>query len=722
VPAQAVHLFEPTGFGGIFQHSCAVGEILTAAGWEVTLHTSAQHEPVDLPGVRICTCVWWPRDRPRGALRNPLIAARFAARTLPHLHRALAPGTILHVEGGVVSGLLTALTLAVVDQRRCAVVYSPHNTFSRRGRLDRLVLRLCLLFAQSSVAYSQIDVAMLRSRGMHATLSPLVQLVPAPEPERVARWRAAWDAQAGEQVVLFAGDIRPDKRLDLLVRAAADWPPERRVAVVGRDRNHLRECRELARELGVELHAHDEFVALEDFTAALAAADVVVAPYDRASQSGVLSVAGQLGTPTVAAQVGGLAELADRTFAPGDPAALTQAVEAELASGGRGDRALDDAAALAAHEDAYVHVRAVRDPDAWRERRRRRPDVAFVVWGPIEGRAEEFAAALGGDRATFFDLGILDRRLIPLRYALSALRTGWYLARTRPRSLIVANPPIFAALVGFLYARVARVPFVLDSHPMSFGQKQARLGRLFLPVHAALARRATTTLVGSDQLAARVRAWGGQADIVHEAPPPHTPAAALTSRGEQPYVLWSGIFAADEPFRAVIEAARLMPELQLWVAGDLRRCPVDPASAPANVRWLGFLRGEDYRRVLHGADAVLALTNDSTSAMRAAAEAIYAGKPLVTSDLEHLAELFPGSVRVRNESAEIAAGVRRAVAEREALAAASAEMRAIQLARWERQCARLRERLGLARREPPAGVGAPAGNGRVPAAAREATP
>ncbi|HEY6781515.1 MAG TPA: glycosyltransferase [Thermoleophilaceae bacterium] len=692
--AQPIHLFEPTGFGGIFQHTCALGEVLACAGHAVTIHTAAQHEPVELPHLRLCACGWWPRGRPHSKLRSLSIAARLGARTLPHLHRSIPAGAIVHVEGGVASGPLTALTLAVANRRGRSVVYSPHNTFSRRGPFDGLVLGTCLFFTEGTVAYSQMDVATLRSRGAHSVLSPLIQLVPEPDPRRVARWREAWSAGSGDDVVLFAGVVRPDKRLDVLVRAARDWPTGRRLAVVGQDRGDLERCRALARELGVELHAHDEFVALDDFTAALAAADVVVAPYERASQSGVLSVASQLGTATVASRVGGLSELADRTFTPGDPSALTEAIDAQLAAGGSGRTRLNDDDALTAHEAAYRHAAASRARG--RRGRQRRPAVSFVVWGPVEGRAEEFAAALGGDYRAFFDFGIVSRRLIPLRYALSALRTVWYLVRSRPRSLIVANPPIFAAMIGWAYARLAGIPLVLDSHPISFGQKANRIGRFFLPIHAALARRAATTIVGTEALAERVRSWGGRADIVHEAAPSRLPLPSGRTRARDvPTVLWTGIFAADEPFPAVIAAARLMPDVELLVAGDLRRCPVDPADAPPNVRWLGFLRGAEYQAALNDADAVLALTDDSTSAMRAAAEAVYAGKPLITSDLEHLAALFPGCVRVRNEAEAIVAGVRRALAERNGLSTGSAALREVQLARWREQRELLLERLQL---------------------------
>lgn len=685
----AIHLFEPTGFGGIFQHTCALGELLAADGHRVTLHTAAQHERVDVPGVEVCCCVWWPPQR--GRVRNVVVAARLALQTLPHLHRRVPRDAVIHVEGGVASGLLTAISLLVAHGRGRPVVYSPHNTFSRRGRLDRIAMGACLYLTHSTVAYSQMDVATLRSRGSHACLSPLIQLVPEPEPERVARWRARWGAGPDDDVVLFAGLIRAYKRLDLLVRAASDFPPGRRLAVVGQDRGELVRCQELARELGVELHAHDEFVSLDDFTAALAAADVVVAPYERASQSGILSVASQLGTPTVASRVGGLAELADRTAPPGDLEALGRAIDAGLADGDQGRRRLSDTAALSAHRAAYRYARA----ESGCGRRRRRPAVSFIVWGAVEGRAEEFAEALGGEYRAFFDFGIVDRRLIPLRYLLSAIRTIAYLVRARPRSLVVANPPIFAAAIGCAYARAAGIPMVLDSHPISFGEKNNRLGRFFLPLHAAIARRASTTIVGTEELARRVRAWGGRADVVHEAPPPRAPQPEFAPAATPPRVLWSGTFNADEPFAAVVDAARLIPDVDLLVAGDLRRCPVDPATAPANVQWLGFLRGDEYREALRDADAVLALTDDSTSALRVAAEAVYACTPLVTSDLEHLGVLFPGSVHVAGDAPSIAKGIRDILTNGARDPETLRRMRDEQLGRWSRQQALLRERLGL---------------------------
>jgi ABC-type dipeptide/oligopeptide/nickel transport system ATPase subunit len=108
-------------------------------------------------------------------------------------------------------------------------------------------------------------------------------------------------------------------------------------------------------------------------------------------------------------------------------------------------------------------------------------------------------------------------------------------------------------------------------------------------------------------------------------------------------------------------------------------------------------------QALADADVILALTDDATSAMRAAAEAVYAGKPLVTSDLPHLAALFPEAVHVHNDAGAIAAGVRTALTEQERLSRRAPRMRELQLERWEAQRRLLTRRLGLEDRAGAAG-------------------
>lgn len=353
MPGPRVHIFEPTGFGGIFQHSCALAKLLTADGLDVVLHTSAQHEAADMQGFRACRCTWWPRQGTSTPARKAAIAGRYMTAGLAHLDRAAAEGDVIHVQGGQASGLMTSATLALAKRRRRRVVYSPHNNFSRGGAVDAAFQRLSLSLADVVVGYSEADVAELSSMGADAHLSPLIQLVPQPSDHAKDSWRVAWDAGDEDDVVLFAGQVRPDKRLDVLIESAASWPDGRRLAVVGEDRGAWEECADLADDHNVDIAAEIGFVSLDDFTAAIAAADVLVAPYERASQSGVLSIARQLGVRTVASDVGGLGELAERTFAPNHVEGLTAAIDAELGAGELLPTGLDEELALQAHRSAY---------------------------------------------------------------------------------------------------------------------------------------------------------------------------------------------------------------------------------------------------------------------------------------------------------------------------------------------------------------------------------
>jgi hypothetical protein len=324
--------------------------------------------------------------------------------------------------------------------------------------------------------------------------------------------------------------------------------------------------------------------------------------------------------------------------------------------------------------------------------RARRPLVSFISWSEDDGRTHEIAAALGGEARSFYDLGIVARPLVPLRYALSSLRTVAYLVSRRPQAIIVTNPPIIPPLLALAYAKIARVPVVLDSHPGSFGVDGPLVHRL-TRVHAWVARRAVTTLVTVDGLAAVVRSWGARADIVHEAPPEWTVRAASRPFGRA-RALYIGRFAGDEPTEEVIAAARSVPEIDVHVTGDLRKCPAAlRSSVPANLTFTGFLRGEEYRRAIEDADVLLVLTNRLDAVNRAAYEAVYAGRPLIVTGTPPMRRLFPFAVHVTNDADAIAGGLRIAEERHGDLVAAADQALALQEERWQRQLDVLRRRV-----------------------------
>ena len=316
--------------------------------------------------------------------------------------------------------------------------------------------------------------------------------------------------------------------------------------------------------------------------------------------------------------------------------------------------------------------------------------MAFIAWTPAPGRAIDIADALGGEARTFQSLGIVDKRLVPLRYLVDAVLTSWYLVTRRPRALIVTHPPLFPALIGYAYARVARTPFVLDSHPTAFGLARDRLSECLLPVHRWLARRVRAVLVTGDELRDIAESWGARAVVVHEPPANRGHASGPPTR-ERPLILFPGRFAGDEPVAEVIEAARMVPQVDVNMTGDLRLCPRElREGAPSNVAFLGLLSLNDFADAIRGADAVLSLSTESSSVMRTAYEAVYAERPLVTFDRPTLRELFPYAIHVSIDAGGIATGLRAVEQRGEALLSTAPQARVLQEDRWQAQLLTLR--------------------------------
>lgn len=318
--------------------------------------------------------------------------------------------------------------------------------------------------------------------------------------------------------------------------------------------------------------------------------------------------------------------------------------------------------------------------------------VAFVAWAPVAGRSNDVADALGGVAWCDYDPRWRGWRAPP-RYLRSMLRQAVWLLRERPQAVIATNPPIFCGLGAYGYARLAGVPFVLDSHPIAFEDRRAWIVALTAPVHRALARRAAVVLVTTDALAVQVQASGGRALLLHE------PPAALHARPrpprERPLLAFLGTFASDEPVAEVIDAARRVPGVDVAVTGAPDRAPAGLVDgAPANVRFTGWLDPADYRELLRQATAAIVLTTRPTSVMRAAYETVYAGRPLITSDTPTLRALFPDAVHVAGSAGAIARAVTDVAARLECFDARTETARSRQLRRWQAQLTALQHALG----------------------------
>lgn len=316
--------------------------------------------------------------------------------------------------------------------------------------------------------------------------------------------------------------------------------------------------------------------------------------------------------------------------------------------------------------------------------------VRFVAWGAVAGRSEEIAGALGGTARCVFPPGS-RRPPVLVRWILSALVTVGHVLRHRPSVIIVTNPPCPAALVAWFSGRIVGARVVLDSHPGAFGAQGDRVAARLQPLHRWVSRRADVSLVASPEWRDIVESWGGTAVVVHEAP--GTWECRPPARHDRLRVLYVGRFAADEPWRDVVDAAADVPEVDVLVTGDPRGARVHAGTLPANVTLVGFLDPDHYREAVYDADVVISLTTEPGSVMRAGCEAVWAGRPLVVTDWPAGRAAFPYALHVDNNAPSLAAGIRRVQSLYEDLAAAAPAARREQADRWEHQLEELVDRL-----------------------------
>jgi glycosyltransferase involved in cell wall biosynthesis len=281
--------------------------------------------------------------------------------------------------------------------------------------------------------------------------------------------------------------------------------------------------------------------------------------------------------------------------------------------------------------------------------------------------------------------------LFPLKYAGQAIRTWVTLWREKPCGVLVMSPPVIAVVVVWLYARIARVPFIIDAHTAAFLHPR---WRRFQWLQRAMSRRAATTIVTNEHLADQLEVAGADVTIVRDVPVQFPDGGNFrTSSGFSVAAVCS--FADDEPIAEIIAAATKLSDVTFYVTGDTRQLqPAYMSTMPGNLRLTGFIPTADYGSLLREADVVLTLTTRDHTMLRGAYEAIYQGTPIIVSDWPLLRKAFDrGAIHVANTADSIVAAVRAVQAHPDVYRVGAQELRQQKLAAWALACIRLRGHL-----------------------------
>ncbi|HWE34124.1 MAG TPA: hypothetical protein VG410_11600 [Solirubrobacteraceae bacterium] len=302
---------------------------------------------------------------------------------------------------------------------------------------------------------------------------------------------------------------------------------------------------------------------------------------------------------------------------------------------------------------------------------------AFISW--VEhARATGLAHALG--MPLYVPAKPLSRAPWPLRYAVQALLSIWYLVRRRPSYVVFTNPPFIAGLALLLAARRLRIPVWCDVHSGAFNDDR---WRRFAGPNLFVLNRCSGIVMHNRGLADEVGPHLRPPLVVVGSPPlrerPSAPSAA-------PRIVATLGWAFDEPIAELLEAIRSVPEISVSLTG--RHHGLDANAVPANCTLTGWLPDEEYDQLLSRATAVICLTDRENTMQTGAYEAIEHGTPLILSGTRTLRDYCDcgGVVFVDDhQPATLAQAMRLAVAEQHSYREDAQRARPVLVERSHRQ-------------------------------------
>jgi glycosyltransferase involved in cell wall biosynthesis len=278
-----------------------------------------------------------------------------------------------------------------------------------------------------------------------------------------------------------------------------------------------------------------------------------------------------------------------------------------------------------------------------------------LVWDAPGGshRSKHLGQHLGADVRHVYFTRKKGWLVAPVKYCCQAIMTLAFLGRHRYQLVFVQNPPVFAALSVYVYSLLARACFVIDSHTESL---LASYWRWTLPLHRFLSRRAITTMVTNDYLQQMIASWRAHAFVLRDVPNTTSKRRHIQLHDAGLNVAVVSSASHDEPIDQVMEAARALPDVAFYVTGkcDAKSMQDRVERAPTNVHFTGYLPDEEYYGLLEMVHVVICLTTEDHTHQSGASDALWMGKPIITSDWPLLRRYFDkGTIHADNTAGSI---------------------------------------------------------------------
>lgn len=247
------------------------------------------------------------------------------------------------------------------------------------------------------------------------------------------------------------------------------------------------------------------------------------------------------------------------------------------------------------------------------------------------------------------------------RYFMPALRTILLLLKNKPKYVFCQNPSIvLAALICFLKPAFNYLTIVDRHTNFKLAEKLSNNPKwiAFRCLSNYSLKRSDYTIVTNKYLKLLCKDICKKTFILPDKIPsfedidtiPDVQQASSDISG-----LFICTFSDDEPFELVIEAARLVPHIEIKITGNYRKSltSLQVEQLPKNVVLLGYVSDEEYFRQIQASNFTIVLTKNEFTLNCGAYESLAARKPMLLSDTKTIRSYFTfGALYIDPDSLE----------------------------------------------------------------------
>ena len=316
----------------------------------------------------------------------------------------------------------------------------------------------------------------------------------------------------------------------------------------------------------------------------------------------------------------------------------------------------------------------------------------FLVWSHPQGshRSQFFCENLGMELHYAYLISKKGFWAALFKYPLQAIQTIWILFKIKPQLVFVQDPPTFAPLIVWICQFILSFEFIIDTHT----QRHCLVHfEILMPLRKFLAKRALTNIVTNTDLRDMITEWNAPAMVMEDPPLPMRHQVVSKSLDGEFNVVWVNTGSPDEPRDTFFEMARQLSHVTFYVTSDYSRNSElrhYQSLATENVHFTGHLPDDDFYQLLKSANVVLTLTAWNYTLQQGACEAMWLGRPVITSDWQVLRDYFEdGAIFVENTVESLSSAIIEMQAKTEQYAERISNVSELRHQDWDNQVSEL---------------------------------